>query len=318
MNVSAPVTFFIIEGLQEKKMLMFGVFLTVYVVVLCGNGMIIYLVRTDPKLQTPMYFFLHSLSFSDIVYTSVTIPNMLSGLLKEEHTISKTGCLLQMYFFLSMAVTGRSILTVMAFDRYMAVCNPLRYGSLMTHPVCILLVVVAWCFGSATVLPSLSLAVPLPFCGPNRVKHVFCDHSSVVRLACADTSVNSVVSLTLALFVLLGTFSLILASYVCIGKAVHGMARAERTKAFTTCASHLTVVCISYVSATCVYVSYRVATFSPDARMIVAVLYSVLTPLLNPIIYSLRNKELWEALTRALSRCPAVPSSRRKTIPTLS
>ncbi|XP_041929157.1 olfactory receptor 6N1-like [Alosa sapidissima] len=318
MNVSAPVTFFIIEGLQEKKMLMFGVFLTVYVVVLCGNGMIIYLVRTDPKLQTPMYFFLHSLSFSDIVYTSVTIPNMLSGLLKEEHTISKTGCLLQMYFFLSMAVTGRSILTVMAFDRYMAVCNPLRYGSLMTQPVCILLVVVAWCFGSATVLPSLSLAVPLPFCGPNRVKHVFCDHSSVVRLACADTSVNSVVSLTLALFVLLGTFSLILASYVCIGKAVHGMGRVERTKAFTTCASHLIVVCISYVSATCVYVSYRVATFSPDARMIVAVLYSVLTPLLNPIIYSLRNKELWEALTRALSRCPAVPSSHRKTIPTLS
>ncbi|XP_012692151.2 olfactory receptor 6N1-like [Clupea harengus] len=318
MNVSGPVTFFIIEGLQEKKLLMFGVFLTIYVVVLCGNSMIIYLVRTDPKLKSPMYFFLHNLSFSDMVYTSVTMPNMLSGLLKEEHTISKTGCILQMCFFLSMAVTGRSILTVMAFDRYVAICNPLRYMTIMTKQVCILLVVAAWSFGFAAVLPSVSLAVQLPFCGPNRVKHCFCDHSSVVRLACTDTRMNSTVSLTIALFVLLGTFSLILASYVCIGKAVHCMGREERIKAFTTCASHLILVCISYVSATCVYVSYRVATFSPDTRMTIAVLYSVLTPFLNPIIYSLRNKELREALMRILGKCVAVPSSHRKTIPSLS
>ncbi|XP_076156206.1 olfactory receptor 6N1-like [Alosa pseudoharengus] len=318
MNISAPVTFFIIEGLQEKKMLMFGVFLTIYVVVLCGNGMIIYLVRTDPKLQTPMYFFLHNLSFSDMVYVTVSIPNMLSGLLKKEHIISKSGCMVQMYFFLSMGSTCRAILTVMAFDRYVAICNPLRYTTIMTKQVCILLVFAAWCFGYGMVLPALCLALQRQFCGPNRVEHVLCDHSSVVRLACDDTTVNNYLSLALAMVVLIGTFSLILASYVCIGKAVHGMGQAERMKAFTTCASHLTVVCISYVSATCVYVSYRVATFSPDARMIVAVVYSVLTPSLNPIIYSLRNKELWEALTRALSRCDALPSARKKTLPAAS
>ena len=318
MNVSGPVTFFIIEGLQEKKLLMFGVFLTIYVVVLCGNSMIIYLVRTDPKLKSPMYFFLHNLSFSDMVYTSVTMPNMLSGLLKEEHTISKTGCMLQMYFFLSTGSSCRSILTAMAFDRYVAICHPLRYTTIMSKRLCILLVGAAWGFGYTIVLPAISLAVQLNFCGPNRVKHVLCDHSSVVRLACGSTIVNNIVSLSTALVILLGTFSLILASYISIGKAVYRMSRAERLKAFTTCASHLIVVCISYVSATCVYVSYRVATFSPDTRMTIAVLYSVLTPFLNPIIYSLRNKELREALMRILGKCVAVPSSHRKTIPSLS
>ncbi|KAL2098536.1 hypothetical protein ACEWY4_005016 [Coilia grayii] len=223
-----------------------------------------------------------------------------------------------MYFFLSMAVTGRYILTVMAYDRYVAVCNPLRYAAIMTKKVCILLVVAAWFFGFVTLLPALSLAVPLAFCGPNRVQHVFCDHSSVVRLACGNTTVNTVVALSAAMIVLIGTLCLILTSYISIGKAVHGMGRAEKIKAFATCASHMIVVCISYVSATCVYISYRVATFSPDARMIVAVLYSVLTPLLNPIIYSLRNKELWEALTRALCKHAAKPTSNRKTIPSVS
>ncbi|XP_063079928.1 olfactory receptor 10C1-like [Engraulis encrasicolus] len=317
-NVTDSVTFFIIEGIQANKLLMFGIFFTVYVLILCGNSMIIYLVRTDPKLKSPMYFFLHNLSFSDMVYTSVTIPNMLSGLLKEEPTISRTGCMLQMYFFLSMAVTGRSILTVMAYDRYVAVCNPLRYNCIMTKKFCILLVVAAWAFGFVIVLPAASLAVQLPFCGPNRVMHVFCDHSSVVRLACANTKVNSINSLTAALFALIGTFSLILTSYVKIGVAVKDMSRAERMKAFATCVSHMIVVCISYVSAACVYISYRVATFSPDARMIVAVLYSALTPLLNPIIYSLRNKELWEALKRAVCKRGRMLTSHTKTVPSVS
>ncbi|XP_063079927.1 olfactory receptor 6N1-like [Engraulis encrasicolus] len=314
MNVSESVTFFVIEGLQEKKLLMFTIFLIVYILVLCGNSMIIYLVRTDPKLKFPMYFFLHNLSFSDMVYTSVTIPNMLSGLLKQEQTISRTGCILQMYFFLSMAVTGRAILTVMAYDRYVAVCNPLRYATIMTRKVCIILVVAAWCYGYCVTFPALSLFVPLPFCGPNRVKHVFCDHCSVIRLSCSSTKLNSIVALTMATFVLLGTFCLILTSYIKIGIAVHGMSRAEKLRAFATCASHMTVVCISYGSATCVYVSYSLFTFSADTRMIVAVLYSVLTPLLNPIIYTLRNKELWEAIKRALCRRPFMGDTHKKTV----
>ncbi|XP_063046007.1 olfactory receptor 10C1-like [Engraulis encrasicolus] len=318
MNVSDSVTFFVIEGFQEKKLLMFSIFLIVYILVLCGNSMIIFLVRTDPKLKSPMYFFLHNLSFSDMVYTTVSIPNMLSGLLKEEHTISRSGCMLQMYFFLCMASTGRAILTVMAYDRYVAVCNPLRYAAIMTRKVCILLVFAAWCYAYILILPALSLAVRLTFCGPNRVKHIFCDHSSVVRLACGSTAANNIVSLSTAMFILLGTFCLILTSYIKIGIAVHSMGRAEKIKAFATCASHMIVVCISYVSAACVYISYRVATFNPDTRMIVAVLYSVLTPLLNPIIYTLRNKELWEALKRALCRRSTTGGTQRKTVPSIN
>ncbi|XP_030649145.1 olfactory receptor 6N1-like [Chanos chanos] len=316
MNDTGPVTFFIIEGLRDKYMLLFAIFLTVYILVLGGNSMIIYLVWTDSRLNSPMYFFLHNLSFSDMVYTSVTIPNMLSGFLTDVKTISKTGCFVQMYVFLSMAVTGRALLTVMAFDRYVAICNPLRYTTIMTRQVRVLLIFSAWGFGWLITLPALSLAAPLPFCGPNRVSHIFCDHSSVVRLACTDTQRNSVVSLTFALIAIIGTFLLILASYISIGKAIVGMGTAERLKAFATCASHLIVVCISYVSASCVYISYRVATFDPDVRLIVAVLYSVLTPVLNPIIYSLRNKELRDAVKRAFCRCGT--GRMRKTIPAVS
>uniref|UniRef100_A0A3B4DYZ4 G-protein coupled receptors family 1 profile domain-containing protein n=1 Tax=Pygocentrus nattereri TaxID=42514 RepID=A0A3B4DYZ4_PYGNA len=299
MNATESVTLFIIEGFKDRHLILFTVFLTMYVLILGGNSMIIYLVRTDSKLKSPMYFFLHNLSFSDMIYTSVTIPNMLSGFLVEVKTVSKVGCFVQMIFFLSMAVTGRALLTVMAFDRYLAICHPLRYTSIMTRRIRYLLIFLAWLFGWTLIVPAMSLALPLPFCGPNIVKHIFCDHTSVVRLACTDTTRNNIVSLTFALFAIISTFLLILASYICIGKTISKMGSAERLKAAATCVSHLIVVCISYVSASCVYISYRVATFDPDVRLIIAVLYSVLTPLLNPFIYSLRNKELQDALKRA-------------------
>ncbi|XP_076836575.1 olfactory receptor 6N1-like [Brachyhypopomus gauderio] len=302
MNTTEAVTFFIIEGLKDKYMILFSVFLTIYVLVLGGNSMIMYITRTDSKLHSPMYFFLDNLSLCDIIYTTVTIPNMLSGFLVEVKTISKTGCFVQMYFFLSMTVTGRALLTVMAYDRYLAICHPLHYMSVMTRKVRFLLLFLAWAFGWIMPLPALILALPLPFCGPNIVKHIFCDHSSVVNLACTNTSRNSLISLIIALVGLIGTFLLILASYISIAKAISRMGSAERLKALGTCGSHLIVVCISYVSASCVYISYRVTLFDSDIRLVVAVLYSVLTPLLNPFIYSLRNKELQCALKRAFSR----------------
>ncbi|XP_051537011.1 olfactory receptor 6N1-like [Myxocyprinus asiaticus] len=315
MNTSGPVEYFILEGLKDNYML--PVFFIVYVFVFSGNSLIIYLVRTDPKLNTPMYFFLHNLSFSDIVYISVTIPNILSVFLTEVKTISKTGCFVQMYFFLSAGVTGRALLTVMAYDRYVAICSPLRYTTIMTKQVCLLLIFASWGFGAVTVLPSAIWATQLPYCGPKIVKHMLCDHSSVVILACADTSKNGIVSLSAALFSLLSTFFLILTSYIYIGKAIRRMGTAEQLKALGTCVSHLIVVCISYVSALCVYISYRVAKFDPDVRIIIAVVYSVITPLLNPIIYSLRNKELQDAMKRAFSRF-TVASKTRKTVSTIS
>ncbi|XP_056118130.1 olfactory receptor 142 [Rhinichthys klamathensis goyatoka] len=316
MNTSGPVEYFILDGLKDRYVL--PIFFTVYVSVLCGNSMIIYLVRTDPKLNTPMYFFLHNLSFTDIVYTSVTIPKMLSVFLTEVKTISKTGCFVQMYFFLSFGVTGRALLTVMAFDRYVAICNPLRYTTIMTRRLCILLIFAAWGFGFVLVLPPAIWATLLPYCGPNIVRHMFCDHSSVVILACVDTTRNGILSLTNALIALLSTFLFILITYVCIGKAMRKMSKAQQLKVAGTCVSHLTVVCISYVSAAFVYISYRVAKFDPDVRIVIAVLYSVLTPLLNPIIYSLRNKELQNAMKRAFCKCTIASKTSRKTVPSVA
>ncbi|KAG9265793.1 olfactory receptor 142-like [Astyanax mexicanus] len=315
MNTTEEITLFIIEGFKERKLILFAIFLPMYVLILVGNSMIIYLVRTDSKLNSPMYFFLHNLSFSDLIYTSTTVPNMLSGFLVEVKTISKTGCLTQMYVFLSMGITGRSLLTVMAFDRYVAICNPLRYTSIMSRKVRYLLICASWVFGSFVTLPAFFLALPLPFCGPNVIKHTFCDHTSVIRLACTDITRNSVVGLVFALFSLLSTFLLILTSYVLIGKAISKMGSVERKKAAATCVSHLIVVTISFVSAACVYISYRVPSFDPEVRLIISVLYSVLTPLINPFIYSLRNKELQHAMKRAFCKYRAGSKTFRKTVP---
>ncbi|CAB1316394.1 unnamed protein product [Coregonus sp. 'balchen'] len=317
----SPVAFFIIQGLAslaEKKMVLFIIFLLAYTIILGGNIMIIYLVRTDPKLGSPMYFFLHNLSFVDMVYTTVTIPNMLSGFLTEVKTVSVPGCFFQMYCFIHMGVTGRALLTVMAYDRYVAICNPLRYAAVMTRPVCLLLIIGAWTFGAICTFPSTTMAMQRSYCGPNVVRHCWCDPSSVRLLVCGDTQVDSIVSLSIAVVALLTTGVLILTSYILIGVTIAKMSAAQRLKAFTTCAAHLTVVSISYSSASFVYISYRVGNFSPEVRIIVSVLYSALTPFLNPMIYSLRNKELREAIKRVFCRHRAVSPQGRKTLNTLS
>ncbi|KAG9351820.1 hypothetical protein JZ751_023071 [Albula glossodonta] len=257
MNTSQQISEFIIVGLSEfrdKKTILFAIFLLGYMTILGGNIMIIYLVRTDSKLRSPMYFFLHNLSFVDIIYTSTTIPNML-----------------------------------------------------------------AWGFGMACTLPSISLTSRLPFCGPNLVRHCFCDPSSVMRLACTDITINSRVSLAFAAVALLTTLILILSSYATIGASIARMSTWEsRGKAFATCTAHLTVVSISYGSAAFVYISYRVGKFSPDVRIVVAILYSCLTPLLNPFIYSLRNKELRDAVRRTFCRHPGISPQGQKMIATLA
>ncbi|XP_076607114.1 olfactory receptor 10J4 [Chaetodon auriga] len=299
------VTFFIIQGLtnlSERKMILFVILLLSYIIILGGNSMIIFVASTDPKLTSPMYFFLYNLSLVDMVYTTTTIPKMLSGFLTDVNTISVPGCFLQMHFFIQLGVTGYAILTVMAYDRYVAICNPLRYTAIMTRSIKLLLVMGAWGFAIFCTLPATSMTWKRPYCGPNVVRNGWCDLSSVRRLVCADTSVDNIVSVSFAILALLTTGVLILTSYVLIGVSMLRMGVAQRLKAFGTCAAHLTVVSISYGSASFVYISYRVGNFSAEDRIIVSVLFSALTPFLNPIIYSLRNKELQESIRRTLSR----------------
>ncbi|XP_042355410.1 olfactory receptor 10J4 [Plectropomus leopardus] len=308
---SDGVTFFIIQGLAslgEKRMILFVILLLGYIIILGGNSMIILVALTDSKLNSPMFFFLYNLSFVDILFTTTTIPKMLSGLLTDVNTISVPGCFFQMHFFVQLGVTAYAILTVMAYDRYVAICDPLRYTAVMTRPVRLLLVAGAWSFAAFCTLPATSMSWRQVYCGPNVVRNGWCDLSAVRRLACGDTTIHNIVSISFAILALLTTGVLILTSYILIGVSVSRMGVAQRLKAFGTCAAHLTVVTISFGSASCVFISYRVGKFSPEDRVIVSVLFSALTPLLNPMIYSLRNKDLREAIRRTVSRIrpPAV------------
>ncbi|XP_038564568.1 olfactory receptor 13C2-like [Micropterus salmoides] len=315
------VTFFIIQGLAnigEERIILFVILLLGYIIILGGNSMIIYVAMTDPKLNSPMYFFLYNLSFVDILYTTTTIPKMLSGFLTDMNTISVVGCFLQMHFVIQLGVTEKAILTVMAYDRYVAICNPLRYAAIMTRPVQLLLIAGAWGFSILCTLPATSMSWQRPYCGPNVVKNGWCDLSSVRRLVCADTSVDNIVSLSWAILALLTTGVLILTSYVLIGLSMLKMGVAQRLKAFGTCAAHVTVVSIAYSSVSCVYISYRVVNFSSEVRIIVAVLFGALNSFLNPMIYSLRNKELRESIKRTLSRFRPAAVLRTKDVNTLS
>ncbi|KAK2882313.1 olfactory receptor 10A2-like [Channa argus] len=302
---SDAVTFFIIQGLTslgEKQIILFVILLLGYIIILGGNSMIIFVTLTDPKLSSPMYFFLSNLSFVDMSYTTTTIPKMLSSLLSDVTTISVPGCFIQMFFFVQLSVTARGILTIMAFDRYVAICNPLHYTSIMTQRVQLLLIAGAWGFSTFCTLPATIMTFCQPYCGPNVVRQGWCDPSSVRQLACADTSVDNIVSLSFVLVGLLNTGVLILTSYFLIGVSVLRMGVAQRLKAFKTCATHLTVVTISYTATSFVYISYRVGNFSPEDRNIVGLGNTVLSPFLNPMIYSLRNKELRDSIKRTLSR----------------
>ncbi|VCX43174.1 unnamed protein product [Gulo gulo] len=283
-------------GLQ---LLLFVLFLLLYLATLTANVFIIVVIRLDSHLHTPMYLFLSFLSFSETCYTLGIVPRMLSSLVMGGQAISYVGCAAQMFFSASWACTDCFLLAVMGFDRYVAICVPLHYASRMSPTFCFQLVGTSFLSGYLFGLGMTLVIFRLPFCGSHEIQHFFCDTPPVLSLACGDTGPSELGILILSLLVLLVSFSLITVSYAHILTAILRIPSAEgRKKAFSTCASHLTVVIVHYGCASFMYLRPK-ASYSLERDQLIAVTYTVVTPLLNPIVYSLRNRAVQTALTSA-------------------
>uniref|UniRef100_A0A8C8RG42 Olfactory receptor n=1 Tax=Pelusios castaneus TaxID=367368 RepID=A0A8C8RG42_9SAUR len=278
----------------DMNLILFVVFLCTYIITVLGNILIVVVINVDPALHTPMYFFLRNLSFLEICYTSVTLPKMLAILLSEDKTISFVGCAVQMYFFLFFAVTECFLLASMAYDRYSAICNPLRYTAIMDKRICIQMATSSWICGILVALGHTTFVFTLPFCGSNVINHFFCEIQPVLKLVCRDTYWNEIQIIVAAAFVLMMPFFLILVSYISIISTILKMQSAEgRRRAFSTCSSHLIVVTLFYGTALIMYVRPK-----SNANKLFSLFYTVVTPILNPVIYSLRNKEVKDALRK--------------------
>ncbi|CAK7309291.1 olfactory receptor 5M8 [Vulpes vulpes] len=297
------VTEFILLGLTsrlELQIILFLLFLAIYLVTLAGNLGMIVLIQVNAQLHKPMYFFLSHLSFVDLCFSSNVTPKMLEVFLSEKKTISYPACLVQCYFFIALVHVEIYILAVMAFDRYMAICNPLLYGSKMSKSVCTSLIMGPYVYGALTGLMETMWTYNLVFCGPNEINHFYCADPPLIKLACSDTYNKE-----LSMFVVAGcnlSFSLliILISYLYIFPAILKIRSTEgRHKAFSTCGSHLTAVTIFYATLFFMYLR-RPSKESVEQGKMVAVFYTTVIPMLNPMIYSLRNKDVKEALTKEL------------------
>ncbi|CAM9280607.1 unnamed protein product [Rangifer tarandus platyrhynchus] len=295
-NSSCVTEFFLLgfSSLGELQLILFVVFLCLYLIILSGNIIIISVICLDHSLHTPMYFFLCVLSTSETFYTIVILPKMLINLLSVLRTLSFVSCASQIYFFLGFAVTNCLLLGVMGYDRYAAICQPLHYPILMSWRVCGQLAV--------TCIISSLLVFELPFCGPNKINHYFCDISPVIRLACTDSYINEFIIFIGGVLALMAPMTFICISY---GFIVHTILRIPsadgKRKAFSTCASHLTVVIVHYGCASFVYL--RLSSKYPSSKdRLVTVTYTVVTPLLNPLVYSLRNKDVQMAIRKVIGR----------------
>ncbi|XP_062966985.1 olfactory receptor 7D4-like [Cynocephalus volans] len=301
---------FLLLGLsQDSKLqpLLFGLFLSMYLLTVLGNLLIILAISSDSHLHTPMYFFLSNLSFTDICFTSTTVPKMLVNIQVQSKDISYTGCLTQLYFFMIFAGLDNFLLTGMAYDRYVAICHPLHYMVIMNPRLCVLLVLMSWFIIFWVALSHILLMKRLTFSMGTEIPHFFCELTQLLKVACSDTLINNLfVYVTTAL---LGVFPVtgILFSYSRIVSSLIRMSStASKYKAFSTCGSHLCVVSLYYGTSLVEYLSYAV-TRSSQSSSIASVMYTVVTPMLNPFIYSLRNKDVKGALRRLFSRvgnCP--------------
>ncbi|KAM4888624.1 olfactory receptor 7A17-like [Thomomys bottae] len=296
---------FLLLGLAEEAELqpvLFGLFLSMYLITVLGNLLIVLAIMADPRLHTPMYFFLCNLSWVDVGFTSTTVPNMLLNLRTHSRAITYAGCITQVYFFAFFITLDNFLLAVMAYDRLVAICHPLRYATILKPWLCGWLVLVP-CLASAldSLVQSL-MVLRLKFCEALQIPHFFCEPNQVVGLACSDTFGNHVIMGLAAGLLGGGSLAGILYSYSRILASIWAMASAPgKCKAFSTCASHLSVVSLFYCTVLGVYLSSAVIQ-DPRVTATASVMYSVVTPMLNPFIYSLRNQDLRKALRRLVER----------------
>ncbi|ELR49264.1 Olfactory receptor 10AD1, partial [Bos mutus] len=300
----STVTEFILVGFEQStpstRALLFALFLALYSLAMAMNGLIIFITWTDPRLNSPipMYFFLGHLSFLDVCFITTTIPQMLIHLVIKNHTLTFASCLTQMYLVFGVGVAECILLAFMAYDRYVAICHPLSYAQIISQQVCVSLVSIAWSFGLINGILLEYMSFRNPFCRDNHIENFFCEAAIVIALSCGDPQFSLRVIFADAIVVLLSPMVLIVISYAHILASILGRnSSSGRGKTFSTCASHLTVVIFFYTSAMFSYMNPR-STHGPDKDKPFSLLYTIITPMCNPVIYSFRNKEMKGAMAR--------------------
>ncbi|XP_066221687.1 olfactory receptor 1J4-like [Saccopteryx leptura] len=280
----------------------FTLFLGMYLTTVLGNLLIILLIRLDSRLHTPMYFFLSHLALTDISFSSVTVPKMLMSMQTQDQSILYAECIAQMYFFIFFTDLDNFLLTSMAYDRYVAICHPLQYMTIMRESLCSLLTAISWTLSCASALSHTLLLAQLSFCAGNTIHHFFCDLGALLKLSCSDTSLNELVIFTVGVAVITLPLICILVSYCRIGATILKVPSTKGIcKALSTCGSHLLVVSLYYGTIIGIYF-FPSSSTSSNKNIIASVMYTVVTPLLNPFIYSLRNRDMKGALEKLLNR----------------
>ncbi|KAM9660538.1 olfactory receptor 10AG1-like [Trichechus inunguis] len=296
---------FVLLGFADMPHLqwfLFGLFLIIYIIILMSNGTIFLITKMDPALQSPMYFFLSHFSFLEICYVSATIPRMLLNLRTQRRRISLVACATQLWFFLMFGGTECLLLAVMAYDRYVAICNPLHYPLVMNHRVCIQLVTGSWNIGIPITTGQTYQIFSLPFCGSKQINHFFCDIPPILKLACGDTFVNEMLVYISSVLFAMVPFLLILGSYSKIISTILKLpSAASQARAFSTCSSHLMVVVLFFGSAIITYLRPN-NRHSEETDKVLSLFYTVLTPMFNPMIYSLRNRDVIMVLRKLLCK----------------
>ncbi|KAG9467472.1 hypothetical protein GDO78_014888, partial [Eleutherodactylus coqui] len=288
------------SAIPELQFFLFASFLCIYNISMAAHMFLIVLYNLSSNLHTPMYFFLANFSFLEECYISTITPNMLKNLLSNHKTITFYGCAVQMYCFLLLGSAECNLLAVMAYDRYNAICHPLLYNVIMSRNACVKLIVSSWLIGLMVAIIQTFLTFSLHYCGPNKINHFYCDIAPLMALACSDTRFNEIVIFMLVLCVVVGAFLLTIVSYTQIIWAIlKHYSLAGFKKAFSTCSSHLIVVTIFYGSASVMYLRPK-TSYGTDTDRFLSLMYTVIAPLLNPFIYSLRNNDVKVAVKKML------------------